>query len=564
MTEPKPRQFNSRVRSPDGTIFDLYGIPAKGKELLCAVLVGMLGLTEKKRALEISDWRHALKSTHTSVLDLLSKINGKKEHESANAERDRIAQLLDSIAACSPKEQATRLDALRHNVVKHQGKQLATLPASSVGTPNWEASSKLSLSSSERLALQMGDAYERGGFETRGTPYPTAYITSRDDPDDYVRKVLVYAELVANQRPNAEPTPSEQEYQRAIAVRLGNPRSAAGPRTAQLLLAILALWLRARRDDNSVTVTINQLAEMMRYAQHKGSYRKRDLEEIRECWATISITRLSSSDGSSQGPILALNEYITDELEHDDILAQELLTAADRIKNSASARWTSLRVTPHPGFIRIAGGKRALLMGRDDDLNKLHPVNERADLLLGKRLEVDFRRSWNHGRGRVVRSVRVLLEGADLQTEKPRMSTLRRLESALEKLEAAGTIREWRDLDGRFGEALDSAGTGDRRLTESRWRSALESRIELEAGAAYAEHYRNFALKSPNESGLIEEIQNHLRATGRSQAMLAEVLGISRQYLSSILSGKRRVPTALEQRINELLKRESTLQLPLG
>lgn len=489
----------------------------------------------------------------------------------ARAEARKMRDLLNGIGTKPQAEIDRHLEAMFENVVKHQGRQIGVVPGRAIGIPNWEAASSLTLASSEKLALQMGEAYERGRFQpVPRSPFPTATITARDDPEDFARDVLMYAELVANQRPNAEPSEAEQRQLQEIAERLGDPRSAAGPRTAQLLTAILATWLRSRRADNSVTVTVYQLAEMLRYEPHKsGGYRARDLDEIREYWATISMTRLSSPDGRRQGPLMAVNEYGSDELGKEPHQGQELLTPADLIKQTASARWTHLRVTPHEAFIRLAGSK--MVMGRDDDLNRLHPVNERADLLLGKRLEVDFRVNWNRGRGRLIRRVEELLDAAGLPTDKPRIATLRRLETALGKLEEShGTLREWRDLDGRFSEILETVGVADtlgysQRMTEARWRSALESRIELEAGAAYANHYRNFGLTDQKAKGgtLAGELQQYLATSGRSQAVVAEELGVSRQYLSTVLSGKRPMSPAMEKRISDLLQRASTLPLPL-
>jgi hypothetical protein len=182
---------------------------------------------------------------------------------------------------------------------------------------------------------------------------------------------------------------------------------------------------------------------MLRYSQHKsGGYRSRDLDEIRECWATLSMTRLTSQDSSRQGPLVVANEYGNAALSAesgDEIVTEngeslmaekdELLTPTDLIKKMASARWTHLRVTPHEVFILLARAKSPLLMGRSDDLNRLHPVNERADLLLGKRLEVDFRINWDKRRGLLTRTVEQLLDGAGLPTSPPRIATLRRLEA---------------------------------------------------------------------------------------------------------------------------------------
>jgi len=570
-------------------------LPAKGKEVLCGIVTGQLQILVSMRqhsgeseVPNLSDWRAALNSAYIHTKGLLDawrvksaqtppadhkRLNAEiaKETRAAAAEYQRIGRQLDEIAAASSDEQGKRLEALHRNVVQHQRQQMGKVRATVIGTPNWEAASSLTLAPSEKLALQMGEAYERGRFQpVPRSPFPTATIKGRDDPEDFARDVLMYAELVANQRPNAEPSEAEQRQLREIAERLGDPRSAAGPRTAQLLTAILATWLRSRRDDNSVTVTVYQLAEMLRYEQHKsGGYRARDLDEIREYWATISMTRLSSPDGRRQGPLMAVNEYGSDELGKEPHQGQELLTPADLIKMTASARWTHLRVTPHEAFIRLAGSK--MVMGRDDELNRLHPVNERADLLLGKRLEVDFRVNWNRGRGRLIRRVEELLDAAGLPTDKPRIATLRRLETALGKLEEShGTLREWRDLDGRFSEMLETVGVADtlgysQRMTEARWRSALESRIELEAGAAYANHYRNFGLTDQKTKGgtLAGELQQYLATSGRSQAVVAEELGVSRQYLSTVLSGKRPISPAMEKRISDLLQRASTLPLPL-
>lgn len=524
------------------------------------------------------------KSERKNLRDLIER-----NANEANAEARKMRDLLNGIGTKPQAEIDRQLAAMFENVVKHQGRQIGVVPGRAIGIPNWEAASNLTLVSSEKLALQMGEAYERGRFKpVPRSLFPTATITARDDPEDFARDVLLCAELVINQRPNAEPSEAEQRQQRKIAERLGDPRSAAGPRTAQLLTAILATWLRSRRADDSVTVTIYQLAEMLRYKQHKsGGYRTRDLDEIREYWATISMTRLSASSGNQgrQGPLMAVNEYgsvilteagdnlISEDggiIEIDGANNQELLKPADLIKQTISARWTHIRVTPHQLFINLASSK--LVMGRDDELNRLHPVNERADLLLGKRLEVDFRVNWNRGRGRVTRRVEELLDAAGLPTDKPRIATLRRLETALGTLEDKhGTLREWRDLDGRFSEMLETVGVArgadnySHRMTEARWRSALESRIELEAGAAYANHYRNFGLTDQRAKGgnLAGELQQYLATSGRSQAVVAEELGISRQHLSTVLSGRRPMSPAIEQKISNLLQRASTLQLPL-
>jgi len=233
----------------------------------------------------------------------------RKANEASVAAR-KMRELLNGIGAKPQSEIDRHLEAMFENVVKHQGQQIGVVPGQAIGIPNWEAASSLTLASSEKLALQMGEAYERGHFKpVPRSPFPTATIKGRDDPEDFARDVLMYAELVANQRPNAEPSEAEQRQLREIAERLGDPRSAAGPRTAQLLTAILATWLRSRRADNSVTVTVYQLAEMLRYEPHKsGGYRARDLDEIREYWATISMTRLSSPDNRRQGPLMAVNE----------------------------------------------------------------------------------------------------------------------------------------------------------------------------------------------------------------------------------------------------------------
>jgi hypothetical protein len=588
---------------------------ADGKQMLCFLLLAEFLIREQVRtngtkgaALPeiptLWEWRAALDSALTLTLGQMKKWRGNivkqpaadrkrlrqrvdREAAAAKAEHRRIERQLDEIAEALPDEHGSRLTALYQNVVRHQGQQFATIPGSELGTPNWEAASSLTLVSSEKFALQIGEAFERGRFQPAPqTPFPTANIYTRDDrdPEDFAREVLMYAELVSNQRPNAEPTPAEQKKLRELAERLGDPRSAEGPRTAQLLGAILATWLRSRRDDNSVVVTIYQLAEMLRYSQHKsGGYRSRDLDEIRECWATLSMTRLSSPDGRRQGPLLVANEYgnAAASAENGDVIVtengeslvaeqDELLTPTDLLKKTATARWTHLRVTPHEVFILLARAKSPLLMGRSDDLNRLHPVNERADLLLGKRLEAEFRVNWHRGRGLLTRTVEQLLDGAGLPTSPPRIATLRRLEAALTKLEEQhGTLREWRDIDGRFTEALESIGTQDAlgysyRMTDTRWRSALESRIELEAGEAYAAHYRNFGLthQGKQTATLAADLQQYLAATGRSQAVVAEELGVSRQHLNGVLNGKRASP-ALEAKITAMLQQASTLPLPL-
>lgn len=587
--ETEPRRIH-----PEGHRVD------DGRQILSMLfMAGMSDLGERRKTAgqseipeDIATWRRILASAKSAAIEKLKglrtaiasqpkdqrkklKQRVEREFNLVEAEAARIESALGEIADAAAVEIPTRLKNL-YSVVQHQRGLLGAVPGRDIGTANWREASELSTHTSEKVALELSSAIERGRFSTppRGL-FPAAEISSRpeDDPEKFASAVLMFAELVHNQRPGAIPTEEEQRQLNEIAKRLGDPRSADGPRTAQLLGAILAAWLSSRRTDNSVSVTIDQLAERLRYEKHQsGGYRTRDLDEIRNYWITLTTVRLSSADGRRQGPLFAVNDYGS--TVEDDEHAQELLTPDDLIRRSASARWTHLRVTPHESFVRLASSHSPMLMGRDENLNRLHPVNERHDLLLGRWLEEQFRLNWKQGRGLLTRRVDTLLAGADLPTDKPRIATLRRLVAALNKLEEEhGTLREWRDIDGRLDEILGTVGEENDlgyspRMTPSRWRSALESKIELEAGVAYVKHQQAFA--SPKRRGSIEgqswvsDLQQHLAQTGRSQAVVAEELGVTRSTLSRILSGKTRLSPAVAERIEAMLRRASTLELPLG
>jgi predicted transcriptional regulator len=489
-----------------------------------------------------------------------------------NAEYRKINRLLDEIENGAAEDIPTKLDNLYQNAAKQTRELLGQVPGSELGTPNYQvAAQELTLAPSEKTVLALGDALGRGKFKREsGEMFPSTNVDGPGFGENFRGSERVIAQLVHNHAVNAEPDDSDQQRLDAMAAVLADTRKAAGPRGQQVLEAILGYGIKHPREDGSILFTIDQLAESLRYTRHGGRFLTADLDEIRKFVEIVMSVRLTAMNGNSrvQGAVLVLN-YVgyanVLAAENGDALITEngeniqLETGWEaKVKRN---RWTNLRVTPHP-LITHALKTRPQLMGRDEDLNTFHPVNERADLLLGKYLEKNFRLNWNKSVGLYTRSVRELLGAAGLSTETPRIVTLKRLKDALDKLEEHGTLAEYEDTDRRFEGALELPE--NKRMTDSLWNSALDSRIELEPGRKYVQHYRNFRLTQQlgDTPSVVLELKAYQQKTGRSLRVIAEELGTTASTLSRCLSGKSKPAAKLAERIEALVRNEIAPQLP--
>ena len=490
-----------------------------------------------------------------------------------NAEYRKINRTLDDIENGAAEDIPQKLDNLYQNAAQPTRDFLGKVPGSELGTPNYQAATqKLTLVASEKTVLALGDALGRGKFKRESSEmFPSTIVDGPGFGKDFHGSVRVVAQLVHNHAVNAEPNRSDQQRLDAFAAALADTRKAAGPRGQQVLEAILGYWRNSRREDDSVMFSVDQLAESLRYTRHGGRFLTADLDEVRKVVEIVMTVSLIAMDDNRrvQGAALVLNYS-----GYSDVLAAEdgdALVTEDgeniQLETSVEAkqkrnRWTHMRVTPH-ALIRSAIVHRQQFMGRDEDINKFHPVNERADLLLGKYLEVNFRLNWAKSVGLITRSVRELLGGAGLPTDTPRIATLKRLKDALDKLEEHGTLAEYEDKDRRFEEALELPE--NKRMTDSLWRSALDSRIELEPGQKYVQHYQNFRL--PQQPGgtpsVVLELKEYQQRTGRSLRVIAEELGTTASTLSRYLSGKSKPTAKLAERIEALIQNEIAPQLPL-
>lgn len=538
----------------------------------------------------IEPWRSLLNFALKTVLDNLKEDRRKiptmpaqdrkrlkqrveQVQNQANAEYRKINRTLDDIENGPAEDIPKKLDNLYQNAAKQTREFLGKVPGSELGTPNYQAATQeLTLAASEKTVLALGDALGRGKFKREsGEMFPNAPVDGPGFGKDFHGSARVVAQLVHNHAVNAEPNRSDQQRLDAFAAALADTRKAAGPRGQQVLEAILGYWIKSPREDDSVMFSIDQLAESLRYSRHGGRFLTADLDEVRKVVEIVLTVSLIAIDDNRrvQGAALVLN-YIG----YSDVLAAEdgdTLVTEDgqniQLETGAEARqkrnrWTHLRVTPHE-LIRHSLKQRQQFMGRDEDINKFHPVNERADLLLGKYLEAHFRLNWAKNVGLINRSVRELLRGAGLSTDTPRIATLKRLKDALDKLEEHGTLAEYEDKDRRFEEALELPE--NKRMTDSLWRSALDSRIELEPGKKYVQHYQNFRL--PQQPGgtpsVVLELKEYQQRTGRSLRVIAEELGTTASTVSRYLSGKSKPTAKLAERIEALVQNEIAPQLPL-
>jgi hypothetical protein len=490
------------------------------------------------------------KSQRKAVVGRNSKLR-----EQVNVALQSIDRKLKPIASLPPAEQRRELDTLFHNYVMHFAHlTLAGVPGSAIVAPDWEAvRGRLQTASSEQVLLNLETAFSHGKFSVSpDSDFPIANISGSLGGAG----ITAHAEL----RSDLD-TPETRAIMRELAERLRDPRVGLGPRVQETVQALMSLWLTRRDASGAAVVTISELAGELGYEHGPNGFHPDAYEQIRGFVKAAASTNLRAMFPDSPGrPRIEEKAFTFTYFDRED----------DAAGNRPSDAWIALGFRPGEYLARGIDRSGALLKGFDRKLNQLHPVNERAELLLGKYLENHWRFNWNNAAGIVRRSVReLLIEGIGMGEQtaaRPAMATLTALSDALDRLEEMGTIKSW-EADERWQAVYDALAPGGRRrrMSGSLWRSALEACVTIEAGKQYHAHYRNHGLtyKERSDADPIHALRNYMARSNRSQAMIASDLHISPAMLSRLLTGKRTASPELAERIDSLVNQGTTLTLPL-
>lgn len=489
-----------------------------------------------------------------------TKINDHLKQRMTKAYRE-IERQLNQIEARPQEVRRAQLSALYKNyVLPHVHLTLdRSVPRSAIVKPDFEAvTGKLQTTSSENTVLQLETAFSHGRFAvTPESDYPMADISGRMGNAD----VIAHAEL----RSDLD-TPDARKIMAGLADRLRDPRLGLGPRVQQTIQALMSFWITRKNAAGNVTVTIQQLAEALGYAYGEHGYSAEAYQNIREYVEAASRTNLRAMFPDS--PKQPRVEERAFSFTYFD-------TADGSTNNRPSKGWLALGFRPGSYLAGATERVGALLKGYDRDLNRLNPVNERGELLLGKYLENQWRFNWNKTPGQVRRTVRELLTNgmglSDGVISRPAMKTLTQLSDALDHLEEMGTVKSW-EADERW-QAIDDQLTPQdgkqKRMNARLWQSALDACIEIEAAKQYHAHYINHGLtyqgtaKAAAPDSPLVALKDYMARTDRSQAMIAKDLKISKSLLSQLLTGKRAVSAEVSEKIDELVNQGTNLQLPL-
>jgi hypothetical protein len=490
------------------------------------------------------------------------KANTPLRNQWMNSIMDMESQL-KRIGAQRPDVQRTQLAALYQNfVVPHSQLMLnRDVPRSAIVSPDWNAvTGKLQLTSSEQTVTNLDTAFSHGRFAvTPESDYPMANISGRMGNTD----VIAHAELKSDLD-----TPEARKIMAELAERLRDPRLGLGPRVQQTIQALMSFWITRRNADGNVVVDIAQLAAALGYVRGEHGYSSETYQNIREYVSAASRTNLRAMFPES--PMRPRIEERAFSFTYFD-------TADGATNDRPSKGWLALGFRPGSYLAGATERVGALLKGYDRDLNRLHPVKERGELLLGKYLENQWRFNWNKTPGQVRRTMRELLtNGMGLSEEtvmRPAMKTLTMLSDALDRLEEMGTVKYW-EADDRWQSVTDylepqGVRRSDRRMNPRLWQSALDACIDIEAGKQYHAHYINHGLtyqgtaKVAAPDSALLALKDYMARTDRSQAMIAKDLGVSKSLLSQLLSRDRTITPAVAEKIDRLVNQGTTLPLPL-
>ena len=458
--------------------------------------------------------------------------------DAEEARKEVLDQVYKNAGLPTDNDRRVAFDNLWKNYVVPDGEGYADLPAKMIGSKDLElaSSSVLDRSSSEQPITRLETALERGEFKKQeGFDHPAADITGKVGKD----LVRASAELLPD-----ESLGESKQMVLDISARLANPGLNIGPKTQQLNSAILNQWLVRRNKADSpepdiLYITIGELCELIGYKKSNGGFRESAINTVREGIKTLahiqtSVLTPEINGERIKGSALAYTfEYYARNSE---------LPLGSEVRDS----WTALKISPNTYVRAIIKREGSLIMGANPAIKRLDAVKERAAVLLGRYLELQFRYNWNKTPGQRKLRVRSLLEeGMDLDL--PNLSrkgqALDRLENALEKLIDQGVLKSY-EFEPGYVDDKERA-----KITQHTFNRIIEYNCELEAGSEYIKFYKNLGLTykgAPTLLPVVEELKGVLSSTELTQARVAEDIEVGRSTIAMWLNGKR-APDALRQ-----------------
>lgn len=523
--------------------------------------------------LSVERWKTAIETAESEFSRHLK--DAQRAFEKNKHNRDRLAKeknlqrlffrrVRSQIADIDRQAEPQRTEALRHlyNQMNHQVEIAGEVPLAAIKAPDLNQRSSLQTASSEPVVLNMESALERGRFErTMYTDNPMADISGKTGKES----IRASAELGGY---TGEIDPDLQATLDGIVQRLRDPAQGFGPKVAQTAQVLMMFWLERRDRSGSVTVTISMIADALGYAKSEHGHHPDTYERVREC---VDILRRVNLQAESQ--LVNKKNGKARPLKVEGAGYNFTFIDDTELGGRASKGWTAIKYSMGEVLKAFVDRDQAMLMGRDLELNKLNPRNERWEVLLGKYCENQWRFHWNKAPGSITRSVQTLLTaGAGLSKEeadKPAIRTLDRLDEALEKLSELGTVRSF-TFDETVTAVREHLQQNNGRMTRSQWAAVLASMVTVESGKQYHKHYENHGLTyTGRRQGRVElhpaviETLQLLQTTNKAQATLAAEIGISPAALSRYLAGKSKPPAQVIEKLELALKNERQQQLPL-
>ena len=497
-----------------------------------------------------------------------NKYNRERLGQEKNLQQVFFKRIRRQFASIDNQPEPHRTEALKslYNQMYHHVEIAGEVPLSMIKAPDLNQRSSLQTASSEPVVLNYETAIERGRFQrNQYTDNPMADISGRTGREN----ITAHAELGGY---TGEIDPDLQATLDGIVQRLSDPALGFGPKVAQTHQVLMTIWLERKDRSGSVNVTIGMLADALGYEKGEHGHRPDTYTKVREC---IDLLRRINLQAESQ----VINKKkgsgkpaVTRKFEG----AGYNFTFIDdtEMGGRASKGWTAIRYSLGDVFKALVDRDEAMLMGRDLELNKLNPRNERWEVLLGKYCENQWRFNWNTAPGSITRSVQSLLTaGAGLneaEAHKPAIKTLDRLDDALEKLREFGTVRSF-TFDERVTAVREHLQQNNGRMTRSQWAAVLASMVIVESGRQYNLHYQNHGLTyTGKRQGRVElhsvilDTLQLLQTTNKSQATLAAEISISAANLSRYLAGKSKPPAKVIERLELAVASERQQQLPLA
>ena len=473
--------------------------------------------------------------------------------------RKNLTATLADIAKLSESEQKAKLRALHQNFAQHNLEIMGEAPLSAIMIPDFKAATgELHTTSSEQTVLKLETAIERGTFKSS---------THNENPTHDISglmggtKIRALAELTPDE--NMRESGAGVAVMRKLAERLADPKLGFGINVQRALQALTHFYITRRQNDNSVNVTINELADFLGFQRGANGHHRSDAyTTVREAVLPLESLSVQAFD------LPSLKGFDLQTKISERAFSLTFYATDDGSGDRPAKRWNTLSFRPNKYYTAALMNPGSLLMGTDKKLNRLHPVNQRAEALLSKYLERQWRINLKNDHGSLNYKVKTLLtDGVGLPDnieEKPSAETWHKLIDVLDTLTDNGTIKHW-EGDERWQEIRDmlEKDGGRKRMSKNLWRSLLEARVSIEAAGQYLRHYKNHGLTYQGASAdpLVGELRQYIERSGRIHARVAEDLLISKGMLSQILTSTKKISPAIRERIELLLIRDSTLPL---